>query len=46
MLEMKNVVKTFGTFRALDELSLTVPKAQFTVWWAPTVRANPRPSVT
>lgn len=26
MLEMKNVVKTFGTFRALDELSLTVPK--------------------
>lgn len=26
MLEMKNVVKTFGTFRALDDLSLTVPK--------------------
>ena len=26
MLEMKNVVKTFGPFRALDELTLTVPK--------------------
>ena len=26
MLEMKNVVKTFGAFRALDDLSLTVPK--------------------
>ena len=26
MLEMKNVVKTFGTFKALDNLSLTVPK--------------------
>ena len=26
MLEMKNVTKTFGTFRALDDLSLTVPK--------------------
>ena len=25
MLEMKNVTKTFGTFRALDDLSLTVP---------------------
>ena len=25
MLEMKNVVKTFGPFRALDELTLTVP---------------------
>ena len=26
MLEMKNVVKTFGAFRALNELTLTVPK--------------------
>lgn len=26
MLEMRNVVKTFGTFRALDGLDLTVPK--------------------
>ena len=26
MLEMKNVVKTFDAFRALDELTLTVPK--------------------
>ena len=26
MLEMKNVTKTFGTFPALDELSLTVPR--------------------
>ena len=26
MLEMKNVTKTFGTFRALDDLSLTLPK--------------------
>ena len=26
MLEMKNVTKTFGTFKALDDLSMTVPK--------------------
>ena len=26
MLELKNVTKTFGTFRALDGLTLTVPK--------------------
>ena len=26
MLEMKNVTKTFGTFAALDNLSMTVPK--------------------
>ncbi len=26
MLEMKNVTKTFGTFKALDELTMTVPK--------------------
>ena len=26
MLEMKNVTKTFGTFRALDNLSMTVPR--------------------
>ena len=26
MLEMRNVTKTFGTFRALDDLSMTVPK--------------------
>ena len=26
MLEMKDVVKTFGDFRALDGLTLTVPK--------------------
>ena len=26
MLEMKNVTKTFGTFKALDSLSMTVPK--------------------
>ena len=26
MLNMKNVTKTFGTFKALDDLTLTVPK--------------------
>ena len=26
MLEMKNVTKTFGTFKALDDLSMTVPQ--------------------
>ena len=26
MLEMKNVTKTFGTFRALDDLSMSVPQ--------------------
>ena len=26
MLEMKNVTKTFGTFKALDDLTLTVPE--------------------
>ena len=27
MLEMKNVTKTFGAFKALDDLTLTVPKS-------------------
>ena len=26
MLEMKNITKTFGTFKALDDLSMTVPR--------------------
>jgi ABC-2 type transport system ATP-binding protein len=26
MLELKNVTKTFGSFKALDDLTLTVPK--------------------
>ena len=26
MLEMKNVTKTFGTFKALDNLSMSVPQ--------------------
>lgn len=26
MLEMKNVTKCFGTFKALDDLTMTVPK--------------------
>ena len=26
MLEMKNVTKTFGSFTALDNLSMTIPK--------------------
>ena len=26
MLEMKNVTKTFGNFKALDDLTLTVPE--------------------
>ena len=39
MLEMKNVTKAFGAFKALDDLS---PRAAFTVWWAPTARARPR----
>lgn len=28
MLEMKNVTKTFGTFKALDDLTLTVPNGR------------------
>ena len=28
MLEMKNVTKTFGNFKALDDLTLTVPSGQ------------------
>ena len=28
MLEMKNVTKTFGNFKALDELTLTVPNGR------------------
>ena len=26
MLELKNVTKTFGDFKALDDLSMTVPR--------------------
>ena len=26
MLEMKHVTKTFGTFKALDDLNMTVPQ--------------------
>ena len=28
MLEMKNVTKTFGNFKALDDLTLTVPSGR------------------
>ena len=26
MLELKNVTKTFGKFKAIDDLSMTIPK--------------------
>ena len=26
MLEIKNLTKTFGSFKALDDLTMTVPK--------------------
>lgn len=33
MIEVKNVVKTFDGFRALDDLTMTVPPtARCTVW--------------
>ena len=32
MIEVKNVVKTFDGFRALDDLTMTVPTARCTAW--------------
>ena len=26
MLELRNITKTFGSFKALDDLSMTIPK--------------------
>lgn len=46
MLEMKNVTKTFGTFKALDDLTLTVPNGRVYGLVAPTARASPLPSGT
>lgn len=47
MLEMKNVTKTFGTFKALDDLTLTVPNGRVYGLVGPNgARASPLPSGT
>ena len=42
MLEMKNVTKTFGTFKALDGLSLTVPQGGVPVTSVPMPHGSSR----
>ena len=41
MIEIKNVVKTFDGFRALDGLTMTVPNGAVYGLVGPTARANP-----
>ena len=41
MIEMREIVKTFDGFAALDGASLSVPQAVCMGWWAPTGRENP-----
>ena len=41
-VEMKNIVKMFGSFKANDGINLTVHRAKYTPYWAKTARANPR----
>ena len=42
MIEIRELVKTFDGFAALDGASLTVPQVRSTVSWGRTARANPR----
>lgn len=44
MLEVTNLTKTFGPFKALDSLSMRVPKGAVYGLVAPTARENPPPS--
>ena len=44
MIELKNVTKSFGKFKALDDLTMTVPKAVSMALLAPTVPEKVRPS--
>ena len=46
MIEIRDVVKTFDGFRALDGVTMTVPRARCTVWSGQTARENPRSSAT
>ena len=41
-IEIKNVSKSYGKNKALDDVSLTLKKTAFTVCWAGTVQENPR----
>ena len=42
MIEIKNVVKSFDGFHALDGTNITVPDGSIYVWWAPTAPGSPR----
>lgn len=46
MLEMKNVTKTFGNFKALDDLTLTVPSGRVYGLVGPNGAGSPLPSGT
>ena len=44
MLELKNVTKCFGNFKALDDLTMTVPQGAVYGLVGPTVREKVPPS--
>ena len=41
MIEFLELSKTYGTFRALAPLTLTVPKGEMSVFWDPTAPEKP-----
>jgi ABC-2 type transport system ATP-binding protein len=44
MIELKNLVKKFGSFVAVDDINLTIEEGQFFGFLGPNVPARPRPS--
>lgn len=46
MIEVKDVVKTFDGFRALDGVTMTVPRGAVYASSGRTARASPRSSAT
>ena len=42
MIEVKDLVKRFDGFAALDGARFRFRQAVYTAWWGPTVRASPR----
>lgn len=43
MIEVKDLVKQYGSFRAVDHLSFTVEKGQIYGFWDLTEQVNPQP---
>jgi len=43
VIEVKDLVKRFGTFTANDRLTFDVYPVKYSAFWVPTARARPLP---